>query len=290
MKKLSVVLLAMVLLVACSNEKETPKGYKFTVAKKGSGETIQAGQFLYAQFVLKDGKDSVWMDTEKENRPALFVINDTANIRFEEGIEEMFRLARKGDSLVMKIEAKTLFEKTYRQQVPPGVDEKSIFTFIMKVNDVLDTARANVLKDSLNAVAMKKYEDKRKQQLAADIEAIEAHLASKSIVAQQDPSGLRYVISKQGKGGRPNMNSTIKVLYKGSLLTTGEVFDQSEAPLEYPLANFIEGWQVGFQLLDKGTKATLYIPSTLAYGEAGRPGAIPPNANLVFEVELIDFQ
>jgi FKBP-type peptidyl-prolyl cis-trans isomerase FkpA len=289
MKKLSVVMLAIV-LVACSNEKETPKGYKFTVAKKGAGETIKAGQFLYAQFVLKDGKDSVWMDTQKENRPALFVLNDTANIQFEEGIEEMFRMARKGDSLVMKLEAKTLFEKTYRQQVPPNVDPKSFFTFIMKVNDVLDTAKANVLRDSLNAIAMKKYEEKRQEQLTSDIEAIDGYLAGKNIVAQQDPSGLRYVITKAGKGGKPSMSSTIKVIYKGSFLTSGEVFDQSNGPLEYPLANFIQGWQIGFQLLEKGSKATLYIPSGLGYGEQGSQGVIPPNANLVFEVELVDFK
>ncbi len=290
MKKTTVVLLAMALLVACSKEKETPKGYKFTVARKGSGEVAQAGQFLYAEFVLRDGKDSVWMDTKKENRPALFVVNDTSARQYEEGIEEMFRMARKGDSLVMKLDAKTLFEKTYRQGVPPGVDPKSTFTFIMNVKDVLDTARANVLRDSLNTIATKRFEERRKAQLTTDMEAIDGYLASRNITAQRDSSGLRYVITKAGKGARPTMSSTISVKYKGSLLSTGEVFDQSEAPLEYPLANFIPGWQIGFQLLEKGTVATLYIPSGLAYGEQGQPGAIPPNAILVFDVELIDIK
>lgn len=290
MKKSSAVLLAILVLAACSKEKETPKGYPFTVAAKGTGDIARPGQFLLADFLLRDGKDSVWMDTKKQNLPALFVVKDTSVRQYEEGIEEMFRMVRKGDSLVMKLEAKTLFEKTYRQRVPPGVDPKSTFTFIMKVKDVLDTTRANRLRDSLNAIATKQVEERRKAQLASDIQAIDGFLAGKNMTAQTDTSGLRYVITKPGRGARPTMGSTITVRYKGSFLSTGEVFDQSEAPLEYPLANFIPGWQIGFQLLQKGSAATLYIPSGLAYGEQGQPGAIPPNAILVFDVELIDIK
>jgi len=290
MRKLCLALLATGLLASCSNEKETPKGYPFTVAKKGSGEVIRPGQFVFAHFMLKDGKDSVWLDTRKENRPALFVINDTSAIRQEEGIEELFRLVRKGDSLVMKLEAQTLFEKTYRQGVPPGVDPKSLFTFIFKCKDILDTARANVMRDSINAVAMAEFEKRREQQLDADIAAIDAYLAAQGIVAQQDASGLRYVITRPGRGERPAATASVKVNYKGSLLATGEVFDQSTNPVEFSLAQLIRGWQIGFPLLQKGAKATLYVPSGLGYGERGMPGAIPANANLIFDVELVDFK
>lgn len=284
------MLLAAIVAAACSNERETPKGYKFTVAKKGSGEVIRPGQFVFAHFTLRDGKDSAWMDTRKENRPALFVINDTSTIRYEEGIEELFRLVRRGDSLVMKLEAQTLFEKTYRQGVPPGVDPKSIFTFTFKCKDILDTARANMMRDSLNAIAMADFERRRQQQLTTDVAAIDEYLAGKGIAARQDASGLRYIITKPGRGSSPTATSMVKVNYKGSLLATGEVFDQSESPVEFSLGQLIQGWQIGFPMLQKGAKATLFVPSGLGYGERGMPGAIPSNANLVFEIELIDFK
>jgi FKBP-type peptidyl-prolyl cis-trans isomerase len=290
MRKLAIGLAAALALASCSNEKETPKGYKFTLARKGTGEVIRPGQFVFAHFTLSDGKDSVWLDTRKENRPALFVINDTSAMRYEEGIEELFRMARRGDSIVMKLAAQTLFEKTYRQGVPPGVDPKSMFTFTFKCKDILDTARANVVRDSINAIAMAEFERRRQEQLATDLATIDEYLAGQGIVAQQDASGLRYIITKPGRGNRPTPTSMVKVNYKGSLLSTGEVFDQSESPVEFSLGQLIPGWQIGFPLLQKGAKATLFVPSALGYGERGMPGAIPANANLVFEVELIDFK
>jgi FKBP-type peptidyl-prolyl cis-trans isomerase len=80
----------------------------------------------------------------------------------------------------------------------------------------------------------------------------------------------------------------VKANYKGMLMSDGTVFEQG--PLEYPLSNLIQGWQIGFQKLQRGGKATLYIPSSLAYGINGSPPKIPSNANLIFEVELIDFK
>jgi FKBP-type peptidyl-prolyl cis-trans isomerase len=90
-----------------------------------------------------------------------------------------------------------------------------------------------------------------------------------------------------GKGTVPSPSSKILVTYKGSLMD-GTVFDQSKAPVEWPLNRMIQGWQIGFTFLPKGTSATLYIPSTLGYGQNGYHPDIPPNANLIFEVELLD--
>jgi FKBP-type peptidyl-prolyl cis-trans isomerase FkpA/FKBP-type peptidyl-prolyl cis-trans isomerase FklB len=74
------------------------------------------------------------------------------------------------------------------------------------------------------------------------------------------------------------------------LLTTGEVFDQAVNPVSFPLNSLIQAWQIAFPLLSKGSKATLYVPSGLGYGERGSGTSIPRNANLVFDVELIDFR
>lgn len=124
-------------------------------------------------------------------------------------------------------------------------------------------------------------------QLKKDTEAIDSYLASNNITALTDPSGLRYVITTQGTGVKPTLSNSIQVTYVGKLMSNGQVFDQSTSPVTFELSRLIVGWQIGFQLLPAGTKATLYIPSGLAYGPYGA-GSIPGNANLIFDVELLD--
>lgn len=104
------------------------------------------------------------------------------------------------------------------------------------------------------------------------------------------PSGLQYKITKEGEGKSPKATDTVLVHYKGTLLD-GKEFDSSfkrNEPLEFPLNRVIPGWTEGLQLLKEGGKATLYIPSKLAYGPGGTPGGpIGPDETLIFEVELL---
>jgi FKBP-type peptidyl-prolyl cis-trans isomerase len=129
------------------------------------------------------------------------------------------------------------------------------------------------------------------EQLQMDLEAIDKYLADNSITAVKHPSGLRYVITQAGSGAQPNFSHTITVRYTGRLLATGTVFDQQiNNPVSFPLRNLIMGWQIAFPLLNRGTQATLFVPSGLGYGPRGSPPAIPANANLIFDVELVDFR
>jgi FKBP-type peptidyl-prolyl cis-trans isomerase FkpA len=131
------------------------------------------------------------------------------------------------------------------------------------------------------------------EQLTKDIEAIDAYLAARSITAIQHESGLRYVVTEAGTGPKPTLANSVRVTYKGTFLSNGQVFDQSDAPIELELTRVIIGWQIALPLLEEGTKTTLYIPSGLAYGFDGvrdRNGSvvIPQNANLIFEIELLE--
>ena len=105
-------------------------------------------------------------------------------------------------------------------------------------------------------------------------------------------SGLRYKIThKSGSGKKPERGQNVAVHYVGKL-ADGTVFDNSYGrgePIEFPIGigYVIPGWDEGIRLLEEGDKATFVIPSYLAYGEAGAGGVIPPNANLVFDVELV---
>ena len=104
-------------------------------------------------------------------------------------------------------------------------------------------------------------------------------------------SGLRYKILNNGDGESPKKGDKVKVHYKG-MLTDETVFDSSykrNEPIEFNvgIGQVIAGWDEGIMLLRKGEKAKFVIPSNLGYGEAGAGGVIPPNATLVFEVELL---
>ncbi|WP_062053470.1 peptidylprolyl isomerase [Aquimarina longa] len=105
-------------------------------------------------------------------------------------------------------------------------------------------------------------------------------------------SGLRYKIIQNGDGVKAEKGKTVSVHYKGSLVD-GTVFDSSykrNQPIDFPLGmgQVISGWDEGIELLQVGDKARFVIPSHLAYGERGAGGVIPPNATLIFDVELMN--
>jgi FKBP-type peptidyl-prolyl cis-trans isomerase FklB len=103
------------------------------------------------------------------------------------------------------------------------------------------------------------------------------------------PSGIQYLILKEGTGAKPNITDTVKAHYKGALLD-GKEFDSSfkrNQPFTASLRSLIKGWQEALPLMKEGSHWRLWIPSDLAYGDRGAGSDIPGGATLMFEVELI---
>ncbi|WP_375579900.1 FKBP-type peptidyl-prolyl cis-trans isomerase [Marivirga tractuosa] len=145
------------------------------------------------------------------------------------------------------------------------------------------------------------------EQLAEDISVIEAYLEENNLTAERDPSyDLFYIIEEEGSGEKPSNGDRVEVNYVGKFLD-GEVFDTSiesvakdagvysEARTYEPFSfilgqrQVILGWDVGIKLLNEGGKATLILPSYMAYGPRGNT-SIEPNTVLLFEVELVSIQ
>ena len=106
------------------------------------------------------------------------------------------------------------------------------------------------------------------------------------------PDGLQYKVIKEGTGPKPKASQTVSVNYRGTLLN-GNEFDSSYKrgePATFPCSGLIKGWTEALQLMKVGSKWQLWIPSDLAYGERGAGGVIPPNATLVFEMELLSIK
>ena len=131
-------------------------------------------------------------------------------------------------------------------------------------------------------------------QKATDDKILSEYFAKNKIKATKTASGLYYVIHKQGIGENAKVGQQVSMLYYGYLLD-GKRFDGNMdknytpvgEPFSFPLGahRVISGWDEGVQLLNKGARATLYLPSGLAYGPNG-VGPIPPNAILAFDVEV----
>jgi peptidylprolyl isomerase len=139
----------------------------------------------------------------------------------------------------------------------------------------------------------------RAQELAAEAEAKrkeaeEAKVAEVAEGAEKLESGLMIKVKTQGDGPKPQVGQVVRVHYAGFLLD-GSKFDSSfdrNDPIEIPIGvgRVIPGWDEGIMQLNVGTTATLIIPSQLGYGAQGAGGVIPPNATLIFDVELLEIK
>lgn len=102
------------------------------------------------------------------------------------------------------------------------------------------------------------------------------------------PSGLQYIVEREGSGASPALNDVVEVYYRG-MLVNGTVFDMTQQgkPAKFPVDGVIAGWTEALQLMKPGAKWKLFIPSNLAYGASGAGEQIGPNSVLIFEVELL---
>jgi FKBP-type peptidyl-prolyl cis-trans isomerase len=297
------ILFTSLLIAACSGSKETPSGYKFNVVRKGDGVKIDSGKFVVMNLLFMDGKDSVWNDSKKNGFPAVIQMQGT--VPKGDAVLEVIKMLSKGDSVVFKVPAKKLFENTFRQPLPFAVDSTSSFTFQIGLSAVLNQEEMNKLQIELVAKQNEKMLQDQKAQLGKDITAIDDFLKAKNVTAQTTASGLRYIITKPGSGENAKAGQQVKIDYLGYLLN-GKYFDtsiESEAkknnlytqgrpysPLELTVGaqQVIPGWEEAIQLMNKGAKMTVYIPSTLAYGNQRRGDVIAENSVLVFDMELIE--
>ena len=187
----------------------------------------------------------------------------------------------------------------------PWLDGKhAVFGFVESGQDVVDAiAQEDVITSIVierigeaaktwNAVeAFRTFEGSREQRLKEEREAQEKAFENVAAGFEKTPSGLRYQFIQRGEGVKAQKGKTVNVHYKGQLLD-GTVFDSSykrNQPIGFTLGvgQVIPGWDEGIQLLCVGDKARFVIPSDLAYGSRGAGGVIPPNATLIFDVELI---
>ena len=294
-QKIFTVALLAVLLSSC-NEKETPGGVKYNLVKKGNGAVPVYGNFLVLNMILRDSKDSLWFDSKNQPVPVVIPVQD-ASMDSDPGEYGVIKQLTVGDSVTFKLDALTVFGKTRRQRVPAGTDPKSLFTFNIGLKNVWTEAQMRDEQQKFEMAA-------QKNQIKSDSITIATYLTEKGIEAKSTPTGLRYVVNKEGKGDLIKPGQTAYVHYAGFLLN-GKIFDTSLSKVAkennldngakdqpYPVVvntgSVIKGWDQMLLLMNKGMRVRVYIPSALAYGPQPYGPNIPANSILLFDMEVVD--
>lgn len=139
---------------------------------------------------------------------------------------------------------------------------------------------------------VEKVEEEANKKEAEEQKKIDREIDNRYPGAIKTPSGLKYVVLKEGCGDKsPKYGQNVTVHYQGTFLN-GKIFDSSilrGEPATFKIGQVIEGWNEALQTMKKGEKRTLIIPYQLGYGIHGYPGVIPPKSTLIFDVELLDF-
>jgi FKBP-type peptidyl-prolyl cis-trans isomerase len=262
----------------------------------------RAGKVLLVHLQYRTDRDSLLMDS-RQRQPGPVPVGLPPTAPRHGSIEEAMSLLLPGDSAVFRFNADTAFAQM-RQPVPPFVRSAGNglrLTIVPKELVTMDEMQAR--QQAMMAEQQKMMAEQQRgakaraaKLLVQDDATIQAYLKEHklNLKAKKTPGGTWYVITKPGTGAQPKPGQTVSVKYRGTILATGKEFDSSakhgDTPFEFTLGQgqVIQGWDQGIAALPKGSKATLYIPSPLGYGERGAGADIPANAILSFDVELVN--
>ena len=260
-------------------------------------DTLRARQFMMMHVSYLTGRDSVLQSSRQLTHGQPVPIPMSPGFR-KGSPEEAFAILQPGDSAVFRLPADSLFRG---RPVPPELRRSGNVlvlqgTAVRLVDQATAMASAQRLQQEMQIEQQRRATAHQAEQGSKDNVAIAKYLEANKLTAtaKKTTGGTWYVITKRGTGPLPQTGQTVSVRYRGTVLATGKEFDSSEkhggTPFDFVLGTgqVIRGWDQGIAMLPKGSTATLIIPSSLAYGPRGAGADIPADANLRFDVELVD--
>lgn len=310
------VLLGLCLGLVCYNHQYHCYGYPFVttpsglsykaIGKKGSGRKVKDNEWVQGSLAMKVIHKKGTKEGKINHKESILIGQETFLCPFGKALQsnnkriaEMIGMMQEKQQVVFKCTPQYYLEA----ETPEHLEQLLKQSKLHKEDTlVLDITLDKIMTHAEYSVMVEK---RRMAQLAKDKQLITDYLATHHIEASSTDTGLFYIIDQSSQATPVVKGKTIQVYYTGKLLD-GTIFDTSieevakannlynskrvYKPFEFQVGQgyVIQGWEEGLLLLKKYEKARFFIPSTLAYGHQAIGGVIPENANLLFEVEVVD--
>lgn len=304
MRKISILFLAIVILASCAQPfKKGKGGLEYKIIATGSGDKVKAGEFLelnIREFVNNGSKDSLIYDSRNMGAPSIIPFDSTS---VPPEYFSIISQLRKGDSMITRNSFDNI-KKLNPMGVPPYLRKGGFDYVAIKVINIYHTeAEANKVMDANNKKMQAEQEKKDQISLAKDDATLQALFKKENINPLKGSLGTYVQILEPGSGPNIDTNVIVKVKYTGKTMD-GTIFDTNvdtskghTDPISVNMTSdmtlggpMIRGWIDGLKLLKNGSKAKFFIPSALAYGSRGAGKMIPPDAILIFEIEITKVQ
>lgn len=239
--------------IKMNQEYTTASGLKYKVTETGNGKKVENGEKVTVHYTGTLLNGTKFDSSKDRNQPFSFKVGAGQVIK---GWDEGLQLLHVGDKAKLTIPAEIGYGSRDMGTIPPN----STLIFDIEV-------------------------------ISSEAPVVVAAFDVKGLDTLQTASGLKYIYVKKGEGLQAETGKTVDVHYSGYLMD-GKRFDSSVErgePISFPLGQgmVIKGWEEGIALMKVGDKMRLIIPSELGYGSHGAGGVIPPNATLIFDVELM---
>jgi FKBP-type peptidyl-prolyl cis-trans isomerase len=291
---------AFALTVSCNGGGEFKKvhGIEYKIVKHGTGKKKAAIGDIIQVHLLAKVDTTVLGDSRKQNdnKP---IPQRVDSVRQSGQWQAVFPYLVEGDSVLVQISCDTILKNIPPQQLqqgqlPPWMKKGKKIMITLSVASIGSMADYQKDMQEKQAAQQREMQQKASQQAPIDDKIIQDYLAKNNIKAEKTASGVYYVIHKEGSGPAITKGQKVSMDYTGKTLD-GKMFDSNVDPAKGHVQPFvftvgmgqvIPGWDEGVQMLKKGSKATLYIPSPLAYGPRGAGADIAPNTVLMFDVEV----
>ena len=290
-KNILVLAFTFFLVTSCVDNRERvlDNGVSLKYFKNGSGK-IEENQIVMLNLQYFDHEGNELLNKVGDD-PVVLLKDSSWNNNGV--IYEIIDNLEKGDSVFFQLTTEKFFENSPNSVSMPDSIKGRLISFYCGVQDIMEKDEFENFQREQMEKMQNEMSNNMEEQLIIDTELLDKYLNDNNISAVKTASGLRYDISEEGSGPTAPVGSSVKVHYTGMLLD-GTKFDSSVdrgEPFEFNLGQgqVIRGWDEGIGYFNKGAKGTIYIPSSLGYGPNGAGGVIPPNAILVFEIELLDF-
>ena len=284
---------AILILSACQpKETTTEAGYRYISHISNSTATPQPGEFVYFTYQLRNGEEVI-QATRDRSEYEVFRMTEGGDPSSKSPVIDALKLMSVGDSLTV------FFPLDSMPSRPAGFEDVDVLEYDLVLLNIVDQAtyeednRKKKLEMQQQVAEFKKEAEAKGEYVASILEDYKSGALNDQI--QKTETGLEIVIHEAGDGPKPESGKVVQVHYYGVVKEDGSRFDDSWTrgeSFEFTLGrgSVIAGWDEGLSLLSKGSKATLFIPYNLAYGEAGRPPQIPEKADLVFYIEFEDIK